>query len=156
MKKLNFTLVFVFAALVSLSQTKKETVKKPKYDAALAKKLQADDHGMHKYVIAFLKAGPNRNQDSATAAQLQAAHMANIGRMAENGDLVLAGPFMDKGELRGIYIFNVESIEKAKELTESDPAVKAGRLIMELHPWYGSAALMQVNEIHNKIQKKDF
>ncbi|MCE3227000.1 MAG: hypothetical protein K0S32_1551 [Bacteroidetes bacterium] len=156
MKKLNLTLVFVLIVFVSFSQTKKETTKKPKYDEALAKKLKADDYGMHKYVMAFLKAGPNRNQDSATAAQLQAGHMANIERMAAAGDLVLAGPFMDKGEVRGIYIFNVESVEKAKELTETDPAIKAGRLIMELHPWYGSAALMQVNEVHNKIQKKGF
>jgi hypothetical protein len=63
---------------------------------------------------------------------------------------------MDKGELRGIYIFNVETVEAARKLTETDPAVKAGRLEMELHPWYGSAALMEVNETHNKIQKKEF
>jgi uncharacterized protein len=156
MKNLTLTLAFIAITFVSFSQTKKETTKKSKYDEALAKKLKADDYGMRKYVIAFLKAGPNRNQDSATAAQLQAGHMANIMRMAESGDLVLAGPFMDKGELRGIYIFNVETIEKAKELTETDPAIKAGRLVMELHPWYGSAALMQVNEVHGKIQKKGF
>lgn len=156
MKKFTFTSLFLFAVLLTFSQPKKETEVKSKYDEALAKKLKADDYGMRKYVMAFLKAGPNRNQDSATAAQLQAAHMANIVRMAENGDLVLAGPFMDKGEVRGIYIFNVESIEKAKELTETDPAIKAGRLVMELHPWYGSAALMQVNEVHGKIQKKGF
>lgn len=126
------------------------------YNEKLAKEVGADDYGMKKYVMAFLKAGPNRNQDSATAAKLQATHMANINRMAEKGELVVAGPFLDKSELKGIYIFNVESIEKAKQLTETDPAIQAGRLVMELHPWYGSAALMQVNETHKKIQKKDF
>ena len=126
------------------------------YDAALAKNLYADDYGMKQYVMAFLKKGPNRNQDSSTAANLQKAHMANINRMASSGELVVAGPFLDDGEIRGIYIFNVTSIEAAQKLTESDPAIKAGRLSMELHPWYGSAALMQVNETHNKIQKKSF
>jgi uncharacterized protein YciI len=148
--------IFLIISFVSFTaQTKKQNLK-PKYNAELAKKLGADDYGMHKYVIAFLKAGPNRSQDSATAAQIQAAHMANIQRMADAGDLVLAGPFMDKGELRGIYIFNVETVEKAKELTETDPAVKAGRLIMELHPWYGSASLIQTPEIHKTLQKKEF
>lgn len=133
-----------------------KTSSKPKYNAGLAKKLGADDYGMKKYVMAFLMAGPNRAQDSVTAAQLQAAHMANIQRMADAGQLVLAGPFMDGGELKGIYIFNVETIEKAKELTETDPAVKAGRLIMELHPWYGSASLIETPELHKTLQKKNF
>lgn len=156
MKRINFTTLLILATLFAGAQFKKEEPKKPVYDSVLAKKLGGDDYGMKKYVIAFLKAGPNRNQDSATAVKLQAAHMANIDRMAEAGDLVVAGPFMDKGELKGIYIFNVETIEKAIELTESDPAVKAGRLIMELHRWYSSASLMQVNETHKKIQKKNF
>ena len=123
------------------------------FDQELASKLGADEYGMRKYVLAFLKAGPNRDQDSITAAKLQQAHMENIQRFADEGKLTLAGPFLDDGNLRGIYIFDVESIEEAKKLTETDPAIQAGRLIMELHPWYGSAALKQVNEIHNKIAK---
>ncbi len=55
---------------------------------------------------------------------------------------------------RGIYIFNVSTVDSARALTESDPAVKAGRLAMELHPWYGSAALMEVTRIHNTLQKR--
>ncbi len=128
----------------------------PSFDKHLADSLGADEIGMKKYVMAFLKKGPNRNQDSATAAQLQAAHMKNIGRMADMGKLILAGPFMDNGEVRGIYIFNVATVEEARELTASDPAIQAGRLVMELHPWYGSAALLLVNGLHNKVAKKSF
>lgn len=125
------------------------------YDSLLAQKYGADQYGMKKYVMAFLKSGPNRSQDSATAAQIQRAHMDNIGRMAEEGKLVLAGPFLDDQELRGIYIFDVRTIEEAEALTASDPAVQAGRLIMELHPWYGSAAMMQINETHKRLSKTD-
>jgi uncharacterized protein YciI len=82
--------------------------------------------------------------------------MENIERMAKEGKLVVAGPFMDEGELRGIYVFNVKTVEEARALTSTDPAIKAGRLSMELHPWYGSAALMEVNDLHNRIQKKGF
>lgn len=114
------------------------------YDSVLAKRLNADEYGMKKYVVAFLKRGPNRNQDSAAAANLQRAHLENIGRMANEGTLVLAGPFLDNGEIRGIYVFNVETIEEARALIESDPAIKAGRLVMELHPWYGSAAVQEI------------
>ena len=125
------------------------------YDKELANKLGADDYGMHQYVMAFLKKGPNRTTNKEKAAELQKAHMANINRLAEEGKLVLAGPFLDDGELRGIYIFKVETIEEAKALTETDPAIQAGSLIMELHPWYGSAALNQVNEVHGRIAKEE-
>ncbi|HEY6952846.1 MAG TPA: YciI family protein [Bacteroidota bacterium] len=127
-----------------------------KFDSTLARQLNADEYGMKKYVLAFLKAGPNRSQDSATAANLQRQHLGNIQRMAREGKLVLAGPFLDDTDLKGIYLFNVESVDEARALTGSDPAIKAGRLIMELHPWYGSAALQQVNEIHRQLQRKSF
>ena len=126
------------------------------FDSVYAEKLGADDYGMRSYVMAFLKAGPNRNQSKEEAEKLQAAHMANIGRMAEEGKLVLAGPFLDDGEFRGIYIFAVETVEEAEALTSSDPAIKAGRLVMELHSWYGSAAVMEVGEIHERIAKIKF
>jgi uncharacterized protein YciI len=126
------------------------------YDSILAQKTGADEYGMKHYVMAFLKAGPNRDQDSVTAAEIQKGHMANIQRLAKEGKLVVAGPFEDDGELRGIFVFNVATLEEAKALTESDPAVKAGRLIMELHPWYGSAAIMEINELHQKLTKKNF
>jgi uncharacterized protein YciI len=75
-------------------------------------------------------------------------------KLAAEGKLVVAGPFMDDQPIRGIFIFNVESVEEAQKLTATDPAIKAGTLVMELHPWYGSAALMQVVPIHNTIEKK--
>ncbi|WP_160152166.1 YciI family protein [Microbulbifer sp. ALW1] len=126
----------------------------PQFDAQLAAKLGADDYGMRKYVMALLKAGPNRDQGPEQAAELQRAHMANIQRMADEGVLVLAGPFLDKGELRGIYVFDVATVEEARKLTETDPAVKAGRLVMELHPWYGSAAIKQLNAVHQRISQQ--
>ncbi|MCK9324655.1 MAG: YciI family protein [Bacteroidales bacterium] len=123
------------------------------YDSLLAVELGADDWGMRRYVMAFLKTGPNRPADSATAVDLQKAHMENINRLAEEGKLVLAGPFLGKDSLRGIYVFDVQSIEEAKALTETDPAIQFGSLVMELHPWYGSAALKKVNSLHQRLEK---
>lgn len=124
------------------------------YDSIKAAKAGADDYGMRPYVMAFLKRGPNRDLPKAKADSLQMAHMANIGRMAEEGKLVLAGPFMGDGDLRGIYIFKVETVAEAEALTLTDPAIQAGSLVMELQPWYGSAALVELNELHYHYAKK--
>lgn len=124
------------------------------YDAALATKLHADDNGMKTYVMAFLKAGPNRNRPREEAQKLQAAHRANINRLAAEGKLILAGPFADDGDLRGIYVFDVATVAEAEALTKTDPAIQAGQLVMELHPWYGTAALMTIPELHARIEKK--
>ena len=124
------------------------------YDAALAARLKADDNGMKTYVMALLKAGPNRNRPREEAQKLQAAHRANINRLAAAGKLVLAGPFADDGELRGIYVFDVATVAEAEALTKTDPAIQAGQLVMELHPWYATAGLMTIPELHSRIEKK--
>lgn len=131
-----------------------EEIQKEIYNPELAEKFGADQYGMKKYVLAFLKRGPNQDLDSVQKLELQAAHMANITRMAEEGKLVLAGPFFGNDDLRGIYIFDVENLQEAEDLTNSDPAVQAGSLVMELKEWYGSAALVGVNETHKSLMKK--
>lgn len=126
------------------------------FDEALAKKLEADPYGMRMYVMAFLKEGPNRDLDSTAAANLQRKHLDNIGRLADEGKLSLAGPFANDGNpVRGIYIFNVTSLNEARKLTETDPAIQAGSLEMELRQWYGSAAVQLINENHKMIAKED-
>jgi uncharacterized protein YciI len=127
---------------------------KPAFDAALAQKLGADDYGMRQYVMAFLKTGPTKITDKAELAKLQKAHMQNIERLAKEGKLAVAGPFMDDKGIEGIFIFNVKTVEEAKALTETDPGIKAGVFAMELHPFYCSAALMEVAATHERIQKK--
>jgi len=139
----------------------KETIQKsittessePVFDSIKAQQYGADEYGMKMYVMAFLKRGPNRDRDSTEAYNLQRAHMDNINRLVEEGKMVLAGPFGGDGDLRGIYIFNVATVEEAKALTETDPAIQAGSLVMELLPWYGSAAVVGIVKEHEKIAK---
>ena len=88
------------------------------------------------YIFGLLLHGPNWTAEQTDQSRrIQAGHMANINRLAELGKLVLAGPFFDGGEKAGVFIFKVDSIEEAKGLTDSDPAVIAGRLKIELHHW---------------------
>lgn len=140
---------------ITFSCTNNSETKENTFNPEKAKKYGADKYGMKKYVIAFLKKGPNREKDPAKANALQKAHMDNINKMAEEGKLIMAGPFFGEGDLRGLYIFNVRSIEEAQELTQSDPAIQSGSLIMELKEWYGSAALMEMNELHKTIAKEN-
>jgi uncharacterized protein len=88
------------------------------------------------YYLTFLKRGPKWTAaETPETTKLQAAHMANIQKMAADGKLVIAGPFADDGDLRGVFVFRVGSIEEAKGLSDADPAVKAGRLVSETHQW---------------------
>ena len=124
------------------------------YDSTLAKKLNADEYGMKKYVMVFLKTGSATNVPKSKSDSAFAGHMQNINRLAESGKLVVAGPFFKNDKYRGIFILNADSIEEGKKLVESDPAVQAKLLDMELLMWYGSAALAETLEIHKKIEKK--
>jgi uncharacterized protein YciI len=88
--------------------------------------------------LAFLKRGPNRKEgDGKTpeVQELQKAHIANIERLARLGKIVVAGPFGDDADLRGIFVFRVATLEEAQALCATDPMIKIGRLAVELHPW---------------------
>jgi uncharacterized protein len=64
--------------------------------------------------------------------------MANIRKLYAEGKLKVAGPFGDDGNWRGIFIFDCETKEEVENLLKTDPAIAAGRLAYELHPWYTS------------------
>ena len=156
MKKLFFVLCIslLFSAVSFAQDTPKPN---PSYDAELAKRLGADKMGMRKYVLALLKTGPNDAAitDKEKRAELFKGHFAMINRLAAEGKLSLAGPFSDDKKIfRGLYVFNVETIEEAQKLTETDPSIKAGIFQVEFLKWYGSAAVMEVNNIHNRISQQ--
>ena len=150
-----FTAAFFtfLAGTAVLAQTPPPKQEKPKFDAELAKKLGGDKNGMKMYVIAFLKTGPKDIPAGKERTELFQGHLANINRLADEGKLAVAGPFeKNDAGFRGIFILNVESIEEARKLVETDPVVKAGLMIVELYKWYGSASLMATPEIHKKIE----
>jgi len=133
--------------------------KKPKavYDEALAKKLGADDYGMKMYVLVILKSGSNTTESKAKTDSLFAGHMANMGKLVEMNKLIIAGPIgKNDKKYRGIFILNTKSIDEAKQLLETDPAIKAKLLEPELYNWYGSAALAEYLPYHDKVQKSSF
>ncbi len=90
---------------------------------------------MKTYTFVMLKRGMKLDQDSLTRVEIQKQHLEYLDGMAESGLLNVAGPFLDKGDWRGILIFNTDDVEKVKLMVAEDPAVKAGRLTYEIHPW---------------------
>ena len=123
----------------------------PVADPALAKQLGADERGMRTYVLVILKTGPHRVPDGPARDEMFAGHFSNIKRLAAAGKLVLGGPFGDKGDWRGIFVFAVETPEEAEKLVATDPVIQSGEMVAEYHRLYASAALMSVNSIHEKI-----
>src|SRR4051812_8710983 len=128
---------------------------KPTYDAELAKKLDADERGMKMFVLCILKTGPKDAEIKGKERdEIFAGHFANIGRLADEGKLAVAGPFGTNDKAwRGLYIFNVATIEEAEKLVVLDPAVKAGVFVPDLTLWYGSAAMMVVSDTHKRLEK---
>lgn len=145
----------LLAALLSLSTgfAWAEPVTPP-YDEALAKRLGADERGMKPYVLVILKTGPKADLPKAELETLFKGHMANIKRMAAEGKLLVAGPLAENAKhYEGIFVFNIAKAEDAEPLLKSDPAISAGALAYEIYGWYGSAAMMEIPQIHLRIDK---
>ncbi|TSA10295.1 MAG: hypothetical protein D4R74_15030 [Betaproteobacteria bacterium] len=156
------TFAVLAAAVVSIllldashAQTSAETAK-PKFDPELARTVGADDYGMRKYVLVILKTGPNKLPAGPERDDMFKGHFANINRLAKEGKLALAGPFDGADGWRGLFVLAVADIEEARKLVATDPVIIKGEMIAEYHRYYGSAALMLVNDAHDRVAKKGF
>ncbi|WP_299819157.1 YciI family protein [uncultured Pontibacter sp.] len=147
--------ILALAILCCFSFTANAQVQNPTYNKPLADSLGADDYGMKQYVLAILKTGSNTTTDKEKLNAYFRGHMENIGRLAKEGKLVVAGPLGKNDKAyRGIFILDVQTVEEARKLVETDPAVKAKIFEVELYPWYGSAALPMYLPAHSKIEKQ--
>jgi uncharacterized protein YciI len=137
-----FSLIAVLPLAVALrlaAEPAEPALQKPPAVPAREPDVGPGGYEMTTYYVGFLYRGAKWTpEETAETRKLQEEHMANIRKMGAEGKLVIAGPFMDDGDLRGLYVFRTASAEEAKALVESDPAVKAGRLRFELHPWYAA------------------
>jgi uncharacterized protein YciI len=113
--------------------------------ALLLASVEATPPNMSTYYVVFLRRGPAWTAEMRPdVIAVSEGHMANIRRLAATGKLVISGPFLDQegnGALAGLFIFRVESSEEARQLTETDPAVKAKRFTYEIVPWLGPKTL---------------
>ena len=111
----------------------------PWWSEDIFKKAATEPLKMEAVYFGFLKKGPNRKEgdgDTPEIKKLQEDHIANIVRLADMKKMVMAGPFGDDGELRGIFVFRVASMKEAQDLAATDPMIKIDRLKIDLHPWH--------------------
>ena len=91
---------------------------------------------IRQYWLVLLSKGPTRNQDSATTAKIQTAHLNNINRLYNEGKIKVAGPFGKNDKYQGLFIFDCPTKEEVEKLLQTDEAVSSGRLNFEILPWY--------------------
>ncbi|GAA4059986.1 hypothetical protein GCM10022389_00240 [Flavobacterium cheonanense] len=150
------TLFLITNLTFGQSNSEKETLNSnPNYDKTLSEKLGSDDYGMKSYFLVILKTGTNATTDKELIAESFRGHMNNINRLVEEGKLIVAGPLgKNDNKYRGIFILNnLKTIEEAKELLQTDLAIKNGILDYEIFTWYGSAALPEYLPLSDKIWK---
>jgi uncharacterized protein YciI len=109
-----------------------------KNHSAQLTKSMTDTPRMKEYWLVMLLKGPNRTHDKATAQRIQAAHIANIDRLAAEGKVVMAGPMGYKydADLRGLFIMDAKDSATAASYVKTDSAIITGRLRFEVHPWW--------------------
>jgi uncharacterized protein YciI len=85
--------------------------------------------------------------DEETLDRIQEEHLAYLESMAEAGHLVANGPVVDQPDesLRGLGFYNVGTVDEARRLAEGDPAVRAGRLEVEVMRWWCRPGRMRVH-----------
>ena len=136
--KILFFFLFISSIVIACSNEQKSpevSITNPeKYD--ITKDTTVTVGEMKRYWLVLLQKGPNRNQDSISAEKIQAAHMANITRLAKVGKLIMAGPIGVEDDLRGIFLMNCSDSTEVENFVKTDSAVITGRLVMKYYPWW--------------------
>lgn len=152
--KFFLTTIALFILNFSVAQTEEEN-NNLNYNKALAEKLGGDDYGMKSYFLVILKTGPSTETNKNLISESFKGHLNNITDLVEQGKLIIAGPISkNENNYRGIFIFtNIQTIEEAKAILQTDPAIKNELLAYDIYNWYGSAALPEYLPYADKIWK---
>ena len=75
--------------------------------------------------------------DEETMDRIQREHLEYHASLRASGDIATNGPVMDQPDetLRGLTFYRTGSLARARELAEADPAVRAGRLVVDVMTW---------------------
>ena len=132
MKYLSLLLIIIFSSAYLYAQDSDSTA----FPETFEYNWEGTDYTMQKYFIVFLKEGPNRSQSEEEASKIQSNHLAYLAGLYKKEIIVLNGPGGDGGAIKGFSLYAVATKEEAVALASKDPAVKAGRLIIEALPWW--------------------
>ena len=130
MKNLILLATFI-VAIVAAANNKTNSANSPKVI-----KDSTPAYQMKQYWLVLLKKGPNRNHSKADGEKIQAAHMANINRLHQQGKIIMAGPIGSDHDIRGIFIMDGKDSTEIASYVATDSAVITGRLRVEILPWW--------------------
>jgi uncharacterized protein YciI len=82
-------------------------------------------------------AGPSDYPDEELD-RIQREHLAYYAGLRAAGPVVPTGPVVEQPDpsLRGLGFYRTGSLDQSRQLAEADPAVRAGRLAVEIMTWY--------------------
>lgn len=131
--KVKFLMIIGFLPIALIAQTNKKSSSNSTHKPGETK---APAYEMKQYFFVMLTKGSRRGEitDTVVLNKIQEGHMQNITSLAAQGKLIVAGPFGDENDWRGIFIFDVPTKEEVETLLKTDPAIAAGRLGYEIHP----------------------
>src|SRR5437660_10214483 len=107
---------------------------------------QEPQHKLVQFQMAIMKKGPALvSTKEQERNQILQQHLANVLSLLDSGKAVIAGPFRDDTDLAGIFILRASSTAEAKSWVDGDPAVKAGFMVPEMHPWWSEDIFKKAN-----------
>jgi len=107
------------------------------------------DKTFKQYIIAEFSPLEN-DVDNSKRSKIQQEHMAYIKSLAENGNLVMAGPYPTGG---GLFFLNTSDEVKAKEWIEKDPTIKNAINSYTLKKWVTEKGLFTLDNTKTETSK---
>jgi len=98
------------------------------------------------FQMAIMKKGPKWDSTKVEERNsILQQHIGNVVALLDSGRAIIAGPFTDNTEIAGIFILRASSTAEAKAWVDADPAVKAGLMVAEMHPWWSEDIFKKAN-----------
>lgn len=109
---------------------------------------------MQTYTFVYILTGPATDIDAETQQEAFKGHFSNMSRMAEDGDLLIAGPYWQPqtwDDMRGMWIFNTDDLDQASEFAATDPPGKLGIFVFDILQFKTDDALLELP----RLEKED-
>ncbi len=102
------------------------------------------------YVFVFIRTGPATGLTAEQQQEAFAGHFSNMKRMAEEGQLLIAGPLgapKSQPDHRGIFVFDTEDLGTGMEWAHTDPTTKLGVFVLDGYTFTTDAPLTDLPEL---------
>lgn len=108
------------------------------------------------YVFVYLILNNPEKLTRADMGEAMQGHFDNMAKLADKGQLLIAGPLADpriSERHRGIFVLSAETIKEGREIASTDPAVQAGVFKMELYSFATDAPLLELPQMERDAEE---